>query len=228
MKVEQLRSLVFAHLLLPPRDGNNMDEKQRFLKKVWPRVEEFFDQYGPANYTGYLAGDEQGWLGPYIWSENGDTVRVITRFCEDEFGFLNVHNESKIDKFQYENFDSGVEKTKSIDIDVTDASECNDYREFRRLKHALFIEVKQISKGCIFNDHKDKIQGFVDDCTKLQHQIDSGRCKYAITVLIDDGGLKGKPYVADADHLIETIKAEYPDVEPLIWQKKCGKSQAFA
>lgn len=201
------------------RHGTEMDEKQRFLRKVWPRVAEFFDQFGPANYTGYLGGKEQGWLGPYIWSENGDTVRVITRFCEDEFGFLNVHNESKIDQFQYQNFKPG-ERTKSIDIDITDASNCGDHEDFRRLTHALFIEVKQISKGCIYKDYERKIDGFKGDCAKLQDQIGKSRCKYAIAILIDDGDLKGQPYVKDAHCLITELKEKYQDVEPLIWQKK--------
>lgn len=90
-----------------------MDEKQRFLEKVWPRVVEFFDRFGSANYTGYFGGEKQGWLGPYIWSENGDTVRVITKLCEDEFGFLNVHNESKIDRFQYQNFGPSERRAKA-------------------------------------------------------------------------------------------------------------------
>jgi hypothetical protein len=165
------------------RHRTEMNEKQRFLENVWPRVVEFFNQFGPANYIGYLGGEEQGWLGPYIWSENGDTLRVITKFCEDEFGFLNVHNESKIDKFQFQNFDPG-EKTKSIDIDITDASSCDNHDSFRRLTHALFIEVKQILKGSIFKDHERKIDGFRDDCAKLQNQIEKGRCRYAIAILM--------------------------------------------
>lgn len=181
---------------------------------------EFFDQFGSANYIGYLGGNEQGWLGPYIWSENGDALRVITRLCEDEFGFLNVHNESKINKFQYENFDSATEDRESIDIDVTDASNCDNHEDFRKLTHTLFIEVKQILKGSIFRDPEMKVSGFEEDCAKLQHQIDKGRCKYAITILIDDGDLKGQPYVEDAGCLIKELKERYPDVEPLIWQKK--------
>ena len=76
-----------------------MNEKDRFIIKVWPRITEFFDRFGSANYAGFIGSEKQGWFGPYIWSENGNTLRIIAKFCEDEFGFLNVHNESKIDRF---------------------------------------------------------------------------------------------------------------------------------
>jgi len=199
-----------------------MNEKERFLKKVWPRIEEFFDRFGPANYEGFLGGDNPGWLGPYIWSENGDSLRVITKFCEDEFGFLNVHNESKICKFMYANFDEG-KKWSSVDIDITDASECKDHKDFRNFKHTLFIEVKHIQKGAIFRTD-DK--GFREDCSKLQKQIDKGRCEYAIAILIDDGNLKGKSYIKNKDHLLTELKKDFPDIEPLIWQKNQEKSNA--
>jgi len=153
-----------------------MNEKQRFINKVWPRIVDFFNRFGPANYKGYVAGEEQGWFGPYIWSENGDTVRVITKFCEEEFGFLNVHNESKIDKFMFEDFSKG-EGVKSIDIDVTDASDCGNEQDLRTLTHTLFIEVKHIFKGdeIFFQTPKRKIEGFKKDCHRLQEQIQKGR-----------------------------------------------------
>jgi hypothetical protein len=197
-----------------------MNAKQRFLKKVWPRVGEFFDRFGPANYKGYIGVEEQGWFGPYIWSENGDTVRVITKFCEEEFGFLNVHNESKIDKFMFANFEKG-EGTKSIDIDITDASGCENDEALRELKHTLFIEVKHAFKASSFIfDVKRRISGFEQDCQKLQVQINKGRCQHAIAILIDDGDGNGKPYVANANAFMGGLKANYPGVEPLIWQKK--------
>jgi len=202
-----------------------MNEKERFLKKVWPRIEEFFDRFGSANYEGFLGGDDPGWMGPYIWSENGDTLRVITRFCEDEFGFLNVHNESKIGKFMYANFEEG-EKRMSIDIDITDASVCNNFKEFRKLKHALFIEVKEVQKGSIFKDPEKRKDGFKYDCGKLQEQINKERCKYAIAILIDDGDLSSEFYVKDADSWIIELKNEFRDIEPLIWQKKKGELDA--
>jgi len=197
-----------------------MNEKEQFLKKVWPKVVEFFGQFGPANYTGYLGGKKQGWLGPYVWSEDGDVVRIITKFCEDEFGFLNVHNESPIDKFRYENFERCHEKREFIDVDVTDASDCKSEEDFRKLTHTLFIEVKHISKGSIYKDPEKKINGFCYDCAKLQHKIKEGRCKYAIAILIDDGDLKGESYVKNVNYFIEELKEKYPDVTPLIWQKK--------
>ncbi len=196
-----------------------MNEKERFLVKVWPMVVDFFNRFGPSNYDGFLGSKEQGWHGPYVWSENGDALRLITRFCEDEFGFLNVHNESRIDKFRFANFSAGEESRESIDIDVTDASNCKDYHEFRELTHTMFIEVKEIFKGSIFRGWEKKIEGFKKDCEKLQHQVWKGRCKYAITILIDDGDLNGKPYIIDRDKLIGKLKSKYPDVEPLIWQK---------
>ena len=198
-----------------------MNEKERFLKKVWPRIIDFFDRFGSANYEGYIGGDEQGWFGPYIWSENGDSLRVITKFCEDEFGFLNVHNESKIDKFMYANSDEG-KKWSSVDIDITDASECKDHKDFRRLKHTLFIEVKHIQKGSIYRT-SDK--GFREDCSKLQKQINKGRCEYAIAILIDDGDLKGRSYIKDKDCLLTELRNKFK-VEPLIWQKNQEKSNA--
>jgi len=200
-----------------------MNEKDRFIIKVWPRITEFFDRFGSANYTGYLGGEKQGWFGPYIWSENGDTLRVITRFCEDEFGFLNVHNESKIDRFMYANFRDD-ESWKSIDIDITDASECSkcdDYEKFRNLKHTLFIEVKHIQKGGIFREREKKMMGFYYDCLKLCEQVKKGRCKYAIAILIDDGDLKGKPYISS--EFIEKMKSSFLFVEILVWQKNVDK-----
>jgi hypothetical protein len=197
-----------------------MNEKERFLVKVWPRITEFLDRFGSANYTGYIGSEKQGWFGPYIWSENGDTLRVITRFCEDEFGFLNVHNESKIDKFRFEDFDEN-EGRKSIDIDITDASDCRSYEEFRNLTHKLFIEIKQITKGMIFNDPKKKMMSFQYDCIKLCEQLKKERCKYAIAILIDDGDLKGKPYVQK--EFIEKIRSSFPSVEILVWQKNVNK-----
>ena len=200
-----------------------MNEKYRFIIKVWPRITEFFDRFGSANYAGYLDGEKQGWFGPYIWSENGDTLRVITRFCEDEFGFLNVHNESKIDRFMYANFRDD-ESWKSIDIDITDASECSkcdDYEKFRNLKHKLFIEVKHIQKGGIFREREKKMMGFYYDCIKLCEQVKKGRCKYAIAILIDDGDLKGKPYISS--EFIEKMKNSFLSVEILVWQKKGDK-----
>lgn len=206
-----------------------MNEKERFLVKVWPRITEFLDRFGSANYTGYIGSEKQGWFGPYIWSENGDTLRVITRFCEDEFGFLNVHNESKIDKFRFANFNEN-EGWKSIDIDVTDASECSerdDYKKFRNLTHTLFIEVKQIQKGSsMYRVYEKKMVGFHYDCIKLCEQVKKGRCKYAIAILIDDGeiddgDLKGKPYVTDK--FIDKMKSSFPSVEILVWQKNVNK-----
>jgi L-rhamnose mutarotase len=55
-----------------------MNEKERFLVKVWPRITEFLDRFGSANYTGYIGSEKQGWFGPYIWSENGDTLSLFS------------------------------------------------------------------------------------------------------------------------------------------------------
>jgi hypothetical protein len=206
-----------------------MNEKERFLVKVWPRITEFFDRFGSANYAGVVGIKEKvlsgpGWLGPYIWSENGDTLRIITRFCEDEFGFLHVHNESKIDRFRFANFNEN-ESWKSIDIDVTNASECSerdDYEKFRNLTHTLFIEVKQIIKGNnMYRGYEKKMVGFHYDCIKLCEQVKKGRCKYAIAILIDDGDLDGKPYVPS--EFIEKMRRSFPSVEILVWQKKGDK-----
>jgi len=211
-----------------------VNEKERFLKNVWPRVTEFLNEKGPANYSGFIAGIEQGWRGPYIWSENGDLVRLITRYCEDEFGFPSVHNECKIDKFMFLSYNPKLEKTrKSIDIDITNAEECEDwvldpndprkdkgYIKFRKLQHTLFIEVKHIFKGAIRKDPAKKIQGFVEDCKRLQEEIRNKRCKYAIAIIIDDGDRKGNNYIQDAPGLIASMKNVNKDVEPLIWQRQ--------
>jgi hypothetical protein len=197
-----------------------MNEKDRFIIKVWPRISDFFDRFGSANYDGFLGSVKLGWHGPYIWSENGDTLRIITKFCEDEFGFLNVHNESKIDRLMFANFNEN-KGWKSIDIDITDASGCKSYEEFRNLTHTLFIEIKQITKGMIFNDPKKKMDSFQYDCVKLREQLRKNRCKYAIAILIDDGDLKGNPYVPKS--FIENIKNSFPSVEILVWQKNVAK-----
>ncbi|HDH28486.1 MAG TPA: hypothetical protein ENH13_05080 [Euryarchaeota archaeon] len=197
-----------------------MNEKERFTKYVWPKVKDFFNKYGPANYDGYQKG--KGWLGPYIWSENGDTVKVITRFCEEEFGWDIVHNESKICKYMYANFPlkgETAKERKSIDIDITNAKKCKNAKDFRNLKHTLFIEVKHIKKGAIYNDPNKKKEGFINDCAKLQKQLDLKRCGYAIAILIDDGDENGEPFIKKCDKLKNEIKKCCPDVEPLIWQK---------
>ena len=169
-----------------------MNELDRFKKKVWPKIERFYSKQGPANYPGYLKG--KGWHGPYVWSENGDTVRIITRFCEEEFGIHSVHNESKVDGFRFKNFNPKKDKRKSIDIDITDASICKNSDKFRELEHGLFIEVKHVSKGCIWVDHARKIEGFINDCEKLKEEKGK-RVKYCIAILIDDGDGSGDPYL---------------------------------
>lgn len=198
-----------------------MNEKERFLKNVWPKIAKFLNEKGPANYSGYLGPKEQGWRGPYIWSENGDTVRMITRFCEEEFGVWNVHNECKVNKFMFEKYNFKKEKArKSIDIDVTDATGYVSFKQFRESPHTLFVEVKHIFKGAIRKDPTKKIEGFKKDCKKLQEEIRNKRCKYAIAIIIDDGDREGNNYIQDAPGLIASMKNVNKDVEPLIWQRQ--------
>ena len=63
--------------------------------------------------------------------------------------------------------------------------------------------------------------GFHYDCIKLCEQVKKGRCKYAIAILIDDGDLKGKPFVSS--EFIENMKSLFPSVEILVWQKNVDK-----
>lgn len=198
-----------------------MDEKERFIQIIWPQVSQFLHECGGWRYDGYLGGTKQGWLGPYIWNEDGDLKRIITRYCENEFGCNAVHNESKIDKFRYANFQhSENDERESVDIDITDATGCKNAESFRQLKHSLFIEVKHISKGKIFNDARKKIEGFLEDCRKLSHQVKYERVKHAIAVLVDDGDLDQRSYIQQSEGGLDSLNretAKYEHVTPLIW-----------
>lgn len=154
----------------------------RFVSNVWPKVTEFLSKHGGHMYDGYVGREKGwGWHGPYVWSEDGDLKRVITRFCEDEFGFLNVHNESKISQMSFKSFNGD---NKSIDIDVTNAQACETADEFRSMSHGLFIEVKMFQKGSKASD--EAIAKYLSDCKKLLEEVNAGRCRAGVAVLVDE------------------------------------------
>ncbi len=195
-----------------------MNYKDRFLNYVWPRVESFLELYSQATFT--------SWIGPYMWNEDGDLKRIITRFCEEEFGLLTVHNEAKVAEFYFKTFKDQVEsgerqkrKTYSIDIDITDARECKTMEELRNLKHGLFIEVKGIANTMWEIDVRKKIEGFKEDCEKLKEMIKNQFCKYAIAILVDNGDQKGKNHIKDKQNYIQELEKNYLPVVPIIWQK---------
>lgn len=194
-----------------------MNEKDRFLNFVWPRIEAFLVQYSQASF--------KTWIGPYIWNEDGDLKRVITNFCQEEFGIFSVHNESKIAEFYFKKFKEQVDngerekrKTFSIDIDITDARECQDMAEFREIEHKIFIEVKGISTTMWAVDVRKKIDGYEKDCAKLNEMVENDFCKYAFAILIDNGDEQGNYSIQNKELYIEELKQKYSPVVPLIWQ----------
>jgi len=196
----------------------NMNYDDRFIKYIWPRVTNFLDNYSQAVY--------KTWIGPYMWNEDGDLKRIITRFCEEEFGLLTVHNETRVAEYYSKIFkdqvDSGKRekrKTFSIDIDITDARDCKNMEELRTLEHGLFIELKGISNTMWPIDVNKKIEGFREDCEKLKHMLDNKFCKYAIAILVDNGDQKGDNHVKDKISFIKGLENIYSPVVPLIWQK---------
>lgn len=197
-----------------------MNKKDKFVKYVWPRIENFFDLYSQSTY--------QNWYGPYIWNENGDINRIITRFCEEEYGFLVVHNETVIAKYTSYQFEKDLnkgiwekEKKKSlrIDLDITDARHWENNEDFKNAKHELFIEIKGLKIDHYFGEPKKKILSFKEDCERLKKLIDNVYCKYGIAILIDQGNTEGNNYVQDKESLIKELQIKYNPVIPLIWQK---------
>lgn len=195
-----------------------MNEKEKFLKFVWPRVEKFLDQYSQANFL--------TWIGPFIWNEDGDLKRTITNICQEEFGLFSVHNESKVAEFYFKKFKNQVEegvrekrKTFSIDIDITDARECINMEQFRELEHKIFIEVKGISNSMWSVDVQKKIKGYEEDCKKLKEMVDSAFCKYAFAILIDNGDSQGNYNIKNKVSYIDELNQKFSPVIPLIWQK---------
>ena len=114
-----------------------MNFQQRFLEHVWPRIDDFFKKYSQASY--------KTWFGPIIWNENGDLLRMVTRFCEEEFGIFSVHNEAKVGLNYFKNFEEQFKagergkQTYSIDIDITDIRECKNLEGFKNLKHGYYL-----------------------------------------------------------------------------------------
>ncbi len=202
-----------------------MNKQEQFLKNVWPKIVEFLDHYSQANY--------KGWYGPYIWSENGDLKRIITRFCEDEFGILTIHNETRIAKYTFRQFEEDLNKglwdtikrktTKggfAIDIDVTDATKWQNNQDFINTKHTLFIEVKGLMNEYKWGEPKrKKIPGFEDDCEKLKKLIDNGYCHFGIVILIDQGDQNDNNYISNKKQKIKELTEKFSPVIPLIWQK---------
>ncbi|KKM73663.1 hypothetical protein LCGC14_1408180 [marine sediment metagenome] len=196
-----------------------MDKQELFLKNIWPKIVKFLDQYSQANY--------KGWYGPYIWSEDGDLKRLITRFCEDDFGVLQVHNETRIAKYTFSQFELdrsnglwGNKKGFAIDIDITDAATWKGPEDFRNSTHELFIEVKGLMNKYTYGEPKTKkIPGFEKDCEKLKKLIDNGYCQYGIAILIDQGDQSGNHYVTDKDKKMQELRKDFSPVIPLIWQK---------
>ena len=194
-----------------------LNKKEKFILNVWPKIELFLDRYSQASY--------KQWYGPYIWNEDGDLKRIITRFCEDEFDLLAVHNETSISKHHFLRFEEQLKinerkKKLSIDIDVTDAREWQNYNDYRNNIHELFIEVKGMKNDLTFNDPEKKLKAFKEDCKKLKGLIDDGYCKHGISILVDQGDKEGNNYIPDKEILIQKVNELYSPVTPLIWQKK--------
>lgn len=196
-----------------------MNYRDRFVNYVWPRVVNFLENYSQATFT--------TWIGPYMWNEDGDLKRIITRFCEEEFGLLTVHNETKVAEYYSNIFKDQVEsgkrekrKTFSIDIDITDARNCKNMEDLRSLEHGLFIELKGIANTMWDIDVKKKIEGFRKDCYKLKLMLDNNFCINAIAILVDNGNHKGNNHIKDKGGFIKQLEQDFSPVVPLIWQKE--------
>lgn len=162
-----------------------------------------------------------------MWNEDGDLKRIITRFCEEEFGLLTVHNETRIAEYYSKVFkdqvDSGKRekrKTFSIDIDITDAGDCKNVEDLRNLEHELFIEIKGIANTMWAIDIKKKIEGFKKDCARLKHMIGNKFCKNAIAILVDNGDHEGNNQIKDKTNYLRELENNFSPVTPLIWQKE--------
>ena len=195
-----------------------MNKQERFLKNVWPQIENFLNHYSQANY--------KNWYGSYIWNEDGDLKRIVTHFCEKEFGFLIVHNEIAIAKYSFENFNEHLQKgiwikraRLRIDIDITDARDWKNLNDFKKNKHELFIELKALKNDLTFSDNKKKINSFEKDCIKLKKLINYDYCEYGIAILVDHGDKNGNHYINNKKEFLEDLKTKYTPVIPLIWQK---------
>ena len=199
-----------------------MNILEEFQTYVWPNIVKFLNENSQARYT------TQGWYGPCIWSEDGDIKRIVTWFCQKKFGLINVHNETKIANYTFSRFKEDYEKRiitsrQRIDIDVTDASNWKNNDDFMNNSHGLFIEVKGIRNNHTWGEPKrHKIPGFEKDCEKLKILIDNQYCKFGVAILVDQGDKKGKCYIHDKEKMINTLKAKYSPVVPLIWQKSGG------
>lgn len=190
----------------------------RFVQNVWPKITEFVSEYGGQTYDGYLGPENGwGWHGPFVWSEDGDLKRVITKLCEDEFGFLNVHNESKVSQMAFEEY-SG--KSKSIDIDVTNAQSVTSRQEFRKLRHGLFVEVKMFQKGS--SGSGEAVAKYLMDCEKLHEEVKAGRCHEAIAIVVDEGDQYGTSYITkweeQTKQRLEVEVKKYAPVVSLCWR----------
>lgn len=195
-----------------------MNTLEQFQTNVWPKIVEFLNENSQAKYT------HQGWYGPCIWSEDGDIKRIITRFCEDEFGLICVHNETKIAKYTFsrfkEDYENRVLKSRQrIDIDITDASSWKKNYDFMNNTHDLFIEVKGLRNNHTWSEpRRHKIPGFEKDCAKLKILIDNDYCKHGVAILVDQGDKNGNYYILDKKDKLEGLKTKYSPVVPLIWQ----------
>jgi len=159
-----------------------LSHMQRF-RKAWNEFSEFYKQARREyNYEGYSISTKLSDLGPHFWSEQ-DIKFHLSRFLNKEFGDFWVHNELSVSSHTFKNFDSETEKRERIDIVVSDP---DSYQLNWREKHNIFIEVKWISKGKIFDDYAKLKKGSQEDCEKLQNQYFKERCREAVVCIIDD------------------------------------------
>ena len=150
--------------------------------RAWKKFCEFYEKYGSHKEKGYVQKEHASYMGKYFWSEQ-DVVLHLSRFLEEEFGVGWIHNELSVSKHTFKNFEKEKESKGEIDIVISNPEK---YGGNWRESHEVFIEVKQITKGMIFNDAKKKIEGAKEDFEKLSRQCRNDRCHHAFVCIVDD------------------------------------------
>ena len=122
------------------------ESKEKF-DRAWKKFCDFYSEHGSHKYNGYVQKDRASYLGKYFWSEQ-DVVLHLSRFLMEEFGVGWVHNELSVAQHTFKEFKKDEESRERIDIVVSNPA---DYEANWRVRHDIFVEVKQVTKGMLFN-----------------------------------------------------------------------------
>ncbi|WP_371805707.1 hypothetical protein [Candidatus Lokiarchaeum ossiferum] len=177
-----------------------------FLKQCYPSILDWIKRNGQQNFR--VDSKSKTWTGPYLHTEDGDFVRIITKHCEDIFGFLNVHNEFSISqrKIGDERFnavrnsintDLNINKENHgylVDIAISLSNHVTSLNEYAKITHELFIEVKMVNVTNHSNNADEKRVNLKRDGTKLHNLVKHSVCKEALVIMVDFKGTERKQY----------------------------------